>query len=843
MHTLEQFLSDQMRAVVKNRRMLTIFDPEGRLVEVARSLSGEKCRIIEVGDDIITAREQALEALVELGQDATHSSCLVLYIPQTRPLDQDSICLDPFTPFVLAGGVFPNGDGDGYLALCQRFLPEQAGAIEEMFRQGEPTFLEVNSLVAGVGGTPVLSGLLRADGPRDLLVRFLCINAKEAKSLKQSPHWRKEMQSLISKTLGLTLPEGLTDVDDLRINLWRFLLFSEFAADLPVPLPAALSTVSKASPSYHRFVLDLCATLRDRTSTQQVYEEFANRVAKDLGLDAHCGALDDLGVLDTFAFEERCLLRTFAKAALARDLARAAELVANRSQSFWSRDGARAGEWKLAGCCVDVLQSVTDLEQILKANAPVGGGGWMDFQISHGHRLDTAHRLMEQVAQDWMPEKGALAEVMERARSSHRAFVDRTARYFQDAVVKEGWPVPGRARANDIYDQFVRVPWEEGKRVAYFWIDAFRYDLAEQLTTLASVRHSVNVNAVCAQLPTITKIGMAALLPGAGEDFRVVVQGDGVVPALKGKVLPELQQRLDFIKEVVGPKRFASVQLSELLEAKNLDHLDHVEVLAVRTSEIDKLGESNPSYLIELLPGAMRDLQFALDRLADVGFDAAVMATDHGFCWFANAASGDAIPKPAGDWVEVKNRALLGAGQPNAQVICMEAAQAGIRGDVQRYVAARGLATFTKGVRYFHEGLSLQECVLPVVQVSLKPSPKKKDNILIELLLTYRGAKIGTVTTLRPSVEISLPATDLFQPTEVTFLLEGFDPAGKKVADAASSPHADPATGEVRMSGGQSIKLPIRIQESYNGIIELRATHPATRETFATLKLTTDFHH
>jgi hypothetical protein len=47
----------------------------------------------------------------------------------------------------------------------------------------------------------------------------------------------------------------------------------------------------------------------------------------------------------------------------------------------------------------------------------------------------------------------------------------------------------------------------------------------------------------------------------------------------------------------------------------------------------------------------------------------------------------------------------------------------------------------------------------------------------------------------------------------------------------------------VHILGGQSIKVPIRIQEGFNGTIELRAAHPATGEIFATLKLVTDFHH
>lgn len=840
---LEQFLSDHLRQVVTDGRVLTIFDPARRLLEVARSLAGEKCKLIEVGDDIITAREQALEALTELGADQTNASQLVLYVPKSRPLEQEAVCIDPFTPFVLAGSVFPDGAGDSYIALCQRFLPEQAGVIEEMFQHGEPTFPEINSLMVGADGAPVLSGLLGAEGTRDVLVRFLCLNAKDTSRLKQSPHWRKELQTLVSKTLGFTLPEDLSELEELRHLLWRYLLFSEFAADLPVAMPPALTGVPKAAARYHRFVFDLCATLRDRTSAQQTYEEFANRVAEELGLETHCGAMENLGVLDTFAFEERCFLRTFAKAASVGDLDKAGGFVTDRSKSFWIRDGARAGEWKLAGCCVEVLRGGADLKLVLKESPPTGVAGWLDFQLAHGHRLDTAYRLMEQVAHDLLPQSGPLADVLTWARHTHREFADRLTRSFQDAVVKEGWPVPGRPRANDVYDQFVRVPWQEGKRVAFFWIDAFRYDLAKLLAASASSRHVVTVNAVCAQLPTITKIGMAALLPGAGEDFRVAVQSGELVPVIKGRGLPALPQRLDYIKEVVGPNRFAAVELAEINSAKDLTSLNHVEVLVVRTSEIDQLGESNPGYLIGMLASAVRDLQRALNCLADAGFATAVLATDHGFCWFDSAESGDAIQKPPGEWVEVKNRALLGSGQPNSQVVCVEAAHVGIRGEISRYVAARGLATFTKGVRYFHEGLSLQECLLPVVVVGLKPSPVKLTADRVELFLTYRGANSGTVTTLRPSVEVSLPGNDLFGPADVTFVLEGFDPAGKKVAQAASSPATDPATGIIHMSRGQSIKVPIRIQENFNGRFELRAAHPGTGEIFATLKLATDFHH
>jgi hypothetical protein len=845
MQRFEEFLSGHLGSALKAKRVLTVFDPNRRLLDVVRSLIGNAVRLIEVDDNIIVAREQVMEALVAVGDDPTNSGQLVLYVPRTRPMDQEEVCIDPFTPVMLAGAVFPDGTGDGYQALCQRFLPEQAGVIEEMFQRGEPSFAEINSLVAGGGGAPILGGLLGAEGIRDILVRFLCLGTKDAKRLKESPHWRNELQTVAAATLGLSLPEDLVELDGLRSVLWRFVLFSEFVADLPGQLPDSLKGVPKAEPRYHRFVLDLCSQLRDRTSTQEAYEEAANRVAQELGLEVRCSAVDDFGVLDTFAFEERCFLRAFAKAALANDLEKADDLVAERSGSFWIRDAARAAEWRLADATVKVLQEVADLKALVKDEVPTDVVTWLDFQVGHGYQLDAAHRVMEQVAQDSLYVTGPLGDVVARARARHREFTDRAARSFQDAVVKEGWPVPGCLRANDIYEQFVRAPWQEGKKVAFFWVDAFRYDLAKSLESSVSSRHPVTVRAVCAQLPTITKIGMAALLPGAGEDFKVSVESGEVAPVVKGRVLAGLPQRLDYIREVVGTNRFLEIELSDLVGSSSLPSMDHVEILVVRTSAIDQIGESNPAYLAGLLPGAIRDLHTALNRLADVGFNKAVLATDHGFCWFDSVEGGDAIQKPAGEWVEVKNRSLLGAGQPNPQVICVDTAHVGIRGDIPRYVAARGLASFTKGVRYFHEGLSLQECLLPLVQVDLIPSVRTPKAVPVELILTYRGAKAGKITTLRPSVEVSMPISDLFGPEEVSFVLEGFDADGQrgKVAEAASSPLTDPTTSEVRMEPGKSLRVPIKIREGFEGRIELRAVDPQTGAILATLALSTDFHH
>ena len=49
------------------------------------------------------------------------------------------------------------------------------------------------------------------------------------------------------------------------------------------------------------------------------------------------------------------------------------------------------------------------------------------------------------------------------------------------------------------------------------------------------------------------------------------------------------------------------------------------------------------------------------------------------------------------------------------------------------------------------------------------------------------------------------------------------------VGEPASSDHVHPATGLVRVRPGQAIKVPIRLEEGFNGTFEVRVYDPETR--------------
>ncbi|MEO8353480.1 MAG: hypothetical protein ABI680_17260, partial [Chthoniobacteraceae bacterium] len=456
MDNFEQFLARRWRHCLARHRVFCIYDPTGRYRDIVLDLGDTRTRVIEVAGDVITAREQAMESWRELPDDATHTAALLIYMQRARPLDQEAQRDDPFTPLVLGGAVFPDGSGDEFAALCEQFLPEQKAAIEELFAQGEPPIAVINGLVSGKESSPALVELLKAEGTKEILVKFLCLDPAAKKRLKAAPHWLKELKTLTTKTLGLALHGDEADVDELRGQLWRYLLFSEFAADLPGGLPTALTAVPRSAPKHERFVMEICAALRDLGSAQLFYEEFAKKTADELNLGRHCRDIEDLGQLDTFAFEERSFLRSFAKTLLTDKFEVAESLLTERSRSFWIRDAERAAQWKLAACCLNLRMRLSQLAVAIKAQPSRSVSTWIEFYITEFCRADSLHRELEQVAQEVGTDASPLDESLGRTRDEYRQLADQLARFFQTAVVQEGWPASGHPRATELFERFVR---------------------------------------------------------------------------------------------------------------------------------------------------------------------------------------------------------------------------------------------------------------------------------------------------------------------------------------------------------------------------------------------------
>ncbi len=148
-------------------------------------------------------------------------------------------------------------------------------------------------------------------------------------------------------------------------------------------------------------------------------------------------------------------------------------------------------------------------------------------------RLDQAQRRLETwVANldDDPPEerRSAWFDAPTRTRASD-------GRRLHKALVKAGWTVPGVLHQTHIYSEVVA---EQPKPVAYFLVDAMRFEMGVELAERLPKTAEVSVRPAVGALPSITPDRHGGAQPGASASFSVVEQGgklgariDGSIPA------------------------------------------------------------------------------------------------------------------------------------------------------------------------------------------------------------------------------------------------------------------------------------------------------------------------
>lgn len=846
---ISEFIKHNLRRRLDVSGCLIVYDQDKLFLDAVKGLADQRCVVVDASDSIILAREQAMAAWLKLAVAGKEPHQLVVYVPCRRPETDEEKYRDPFQVFALGGAAFPSGDGDSYLALCRKAKPDHAQKIEELFRSGPPDFATIDNVGAG-HHWPKLKSLLGVESAVEILTAFLSPSEKQQVALAEDGAWAPEMRAFLQTALECQPKTKSQKWQPIRDEVWRFALFSEFVFDLPGKLPPGLSEVPRAGEGCRALVYAVCQALRSSDPHKEDYMQMANKVAEELNLETLMADVEDLGKLDTFAFEERGFLRVFAKAALAGDLAKAKEVADSRKSSIWIENTERQVSWTIAERARQLMVAAEDLRTEFDRR----GRSLADivaFYVERGFQLDTLQRNFEQSIGDAYGELGALEELVEAARRQYKRLAEAMQAAFIAAVEKEGWPASGSARSTEIFDKWVAPALgERGTRVALFMVDSLRYELAVWLERQMAKEGECELAAICAQLPTITPVGMAALLPEAAGNLRLTREGEELVPTIKGRRIVTPDDRFEYVRGLYG-ERCAMVELQELLAMspagkKKPKLAEGVHLLLVRTTDIDRLAEDNPAKARELMPRLLQEILAGLNKLKRMGFDEAVIATDHGFILLPAQEPGDVVPKPPGDWLKIKDRCLLGSGSGASGSVLFAKEEVGIQGDFDSYAAPRSFGTFSRRIPYFHEGLSLQECVLPLIRVRL-PKETGKEKSRLEVHLGYKGGKTAQVTTRLPMLDISVFRTGLFDGGEIELKIEAW---GKDAAtgqdriagEPASSEHVHPATGAVRVRPGQAVRVPLRMEEGFSGDFEVRALDPETRIAHAEpLKLTTKY--
>lgn len=837
--TIRDYIQNQVFARrLQERAALVIYDPTRRYRHIALDLATDQCRVIDASLSVIEQRELATEAMAALAEGQIHH--LVIWVPAKPPQEAKDREGDPFAVFATVGAVFPQGDGDNYAAICRLAKPDHVPEINRLFEEGEPSFELVDALDEG-GSWPKLKTLLHAGSAREILMGVLAPNELQESALKGDPTWVSEIREFCQRSLGHKLKTRGQTRASIAEELWQVLLYSEFYFDSAGEVPAELATVPRTGEEARGLVFEVCNELRKHQDHKQRYLDQATEVEEQLQLAARTGAMTRLGERDTFSFEERLFLQRMVDKALAGDLDGAREIAKSRQKSIWLSQEERLAEWLLANKALDLLDiadrlstpKFPSLEAIVHGYALI----WRD--------LDRHHREMEQAALQCPDDHDGLESLVQRARREYCRSVDALQAEFIRLAAGEGWPVSGGQilRNNQLFNRIVAPALDQGGNVAFFLVDSLRFELGVELEKQLSDKQAATLHTVCAQLPTYTEVGMASLMPDAETALHLVAKDGKLVTTLNRNPATNPVTRLEYLKSIKGDQCM-DIELEELLRSKKKLKLPApVRLLLVRTRDIDTIAHGSPSQALRMIPELLRQILRGLNKVADLGFTKAVIATDHGFILFPEQEAGNVAPKPAGKWLVEKSRCLLGQGEGDGANLMLKRSEVGIPGDFEHYAVPRGLVPYSRGQMFYHEGLSLQECVLPCLTVDLEPSAKAgKKQAPASLTLTYRQGKIDKITSRRPVLDLAWPQATLFaQDNELEVAVEVVDSKGTVVGSVGSGQTVNPATGCVGIKSGSAISFGLRMEDDFSGSFTVRILDLSTNLLHVSLNLKTGY--
>ncbi|MBI3467833.1 MAG: PglZ domain-containing protein, partial [Planctomycetes bacterium] len=405
------------------------------------------------------------------------------------------------------------------------------------------------------------------------------------------------------------------------------------------------------------------------------------------------------------------------------------KLAESRRSRFWADVlPPIQARWALIASAAEVLLEADRVANALK-KAPATIGALVQAYAEQDEPwclLDTHHRHLESRSFNFESESGddhqRLDALIVKARQRYMEVGSQLARHFVTQFEKAKHPIKGLLRQRDIFETLVKPTLAQGK-TAYVWVDALRFEMARELCRLLKDEFELSIRPAMGTVPTITEIGMAALLPGAHESAKVVPVGGGKVGLeITGTVIKDRKDRIAFLKAHAGASVF-DAKLDDLLGKplkKSLrEGIENARLILVTSQEIDELCEHDNIAQARLqMDGVLGHLRRGVRVLSDLGIQTIILAADHGH-WFAEEIGEDMkIDPPGGQTEDLHRRVWLGVGGTSeASYLRRSLASLGVESDLD-VAMPWTLACFKSkgGARaYFHGGLSPQELIVPVV--------------------------------------------------------------------------------------------------------------------------------
>lgn len=286
-----------------------------------------------------------------------------------------------------------------------------------------------------------------------------------------------------------------------------------------------------------------------------------------------------------------------------------------------------------------------------------------------------------------------------------------------ESDLKDVGYVPKIELQTNFYNKYVR---NEGNKIFVIISDALRYEVATSLADQLRIetKSDVKLESIQAQFPTITKFGMAALLPH--NKLTLEEKAGGLKILADGKSTDS-----GYRKSVLQTTNPSSVvtKYTDLLPMKKEDRRNLIkgaEVVYIYHDVIDKTGHSNEQELFVACDKAINEIKNLIRIVTgELNGLSIVVTSDHGFIYtYEPLNEDDKLDKS-----EFKKDIIE---QDRRHVITDMEAHPDFLIPVKGFYNDNGYQAFSPrenirikgagGLNFVHGGASLQEMVVPVIQ-------------------------------------------------------------------------------------------------------------------------------
>ncbi len=805
------FLRQQIKARLDEHGVVIWYDKARAFERVIERLELEGVRVAHFRDSYFRLRYETkdLYSQYEYGR-WDELPRLLVYVPRARLPERSDVLLG----MAKAGDVFEQTLAEvARQALQSVYAPSE---LDELLANERLTLEDLDRLSEPGARRGIIPLIFGTTAPHEIAARYLAEPAME--SVLEEKGALPALVDLLAESFGF-LAEGVNGHEDLKRRLVRHLLLNEFLDSLRegVEVPGLARVARPASPQRAEACRRAAAYLRDYEPYRQIYMRFARQVASEYGLHNAGLRATDIGG-DTFPVSVEAALAAIEELVAAGWADEALRLLEERKSFFWVKyDELLSVRWQAAGLAVKLVREARRVEGEVRSRklTPEAfvrqyaqGGG----EAGNWWRADQLHRQLE-ARVTGVEDALALDGLLRFAREAHRRACELLAERFAAAIAEQGFDFGRLGSQADIFrsDIMSLVPVEP---VAYFLVDALRYEMGMELYELLGEAAERAIRPAVAVPPTITQIGMAALLPGAEKGLGVVEAGSGAAARIGNTVLRTSAERMDFLRTALVDA-FVDMPLDDLLSMRPKTLAARVagkRLVVVRSQEIDSIGEQGSVHLArQVMSQLLSNLRRAMQILARAGVARFVVTADHGFLLLGEELSeAMKVDPPGGQTVELHRRCWIGrGGAASDHHLRYRAPDLGLGGDLE-FAFPRGLGAFKApggNQTYFHGGLSLQELVVPVLTLRLPPpsAPEKGDAYAVRLTGERVTNRIFTVT-------VRYDQGTLLSPRERHVRCVGVV-GRKEVAFAATAVYGyDPESQEIVLRAGEENHITLVMQ-------------------------------